>query len=113
MSGRDDVVSITVERTGGFGGIRRQVGSVDRATLEPGEGAQLQQLIDDVGFFALPETLADPSAPGADTFQYVVTAETADGRRHTVRESENGRLQLLIDFVRAQAEREPNGGDVT
>jgi hypothetical protein len=50
-------------------------------SLPVAEAAEWRRLIDQAGFFDLPEVI--PAGPGRDQFQYKVAVEL-DGRRHTV-----------------------------
>ena len=72
---------IRVRRTGGFAGIDEEVGSVDTASLAPDTRDELERLVRESDFFALPAAVEGDV--GADQFRYEVTVE--DGARaHTV-----------------------------
>jgi Emfourin len=72
---------IRVRRTGGFAGIDEEVGSVDTASLAPDTRDELERLVQETDFFALPAAVE--GEVGADQFRYEVTVE--DGiRAHTV-----------------------------
>ncbi|HVP24804.1 MAG TPA: protealysin inhibitor emfourin [Methanomicrobiales archaeon] len=89
-------MKIHLVRTGGFGGMRREV-STETESLAREEGESLERLVRDSGFFALPEKFPRP-AKGADYFTYTITVE--DGtRNHTVevaQPSVPGSLRPLI-----------------
>ena len=74
-------MNIHFERSGGFAGLRlsHDVGSAD---LQPEEADELNRLIEGARFFDLPAQLR-ASDPGADRFQYKVTANDGS-REHTV-----------------------------
>jgi hypothetical protein len=72
---------IHLVRTGGFGGMRREV-RIDTGSLPSVEGEGLERLVGDAGFFSLPEKFPAPPR-GADYFTYSITVEDG-GRRHTV-----------------------------
>ncbi len=92
----------TLERTGGFAGIRLNT-SVDDATLDSGNVKRLHQLVKQADFFHLPEIIA-PSSPQPDRFQYKVTI--VDGvHKHTVTVSETAipsSLKPLVDWLMQQ-----------
>ena len=72
---------IHLVRTGGFGGMRREV-RIETQSLPAAEREPLEGLVRGAGFFSLPEKFPKPGR-GADFFLYSVTVE--DGRRrHTV-----------------------------
>jgi len=87
---------VTVERAGGFGGIRRRY-EVDTGSLPENVASRIRQLVDAPSFFDLPERAGDAAA-GADRMEYTVTVEAA-GRSHTVRVSEGSELSDLIELV--------------
>src|SRR5260221_13885971 len=74
-------MKISFVRTGGFAGLRLAA-TIDSATLSPEEAAQLQALVDNAKFFALPANVKGKTS-GADRFQYAITIETPD-QQHTV-----------------------------
>jgi Emfourin len=92
-----DPVKVTVERSGGFAGMKRRY-QVDTGGLDEDAAARLRQAIEDPAFFDLPSQ-AGRGAPGADRFEYVVTVELP-GRTHTVRASEGSQLDELVELVR-------------
>jgi hypothetical protein len=95
-------MNIHLIRTGGFGGLRREVrietGALSREEREPLEG-----LVRDSGFFALPEKFPRPGK-GADYFTYSITVD--DGkRRHTVEVSQPSLPDGLRPLVRELSRR--------
>ena len=95
-------MNIHLIRTGGFGGMRREIrietGALSREEREPLEG-----LVRDSGFFALPEKLPRPGK-GADYFTYSITVD--DGkRRHTVEVSQPSLPEGLRPLVRELSKR--------
>jgi Emfourin len=95
-------MKIHLVRTGGFGGMRREIrietGSLAREECEPLEG-----LIRDSGFFALPEKFPRPGK-GADYFTYSVTVEDG-GRRHTVEVAQPVVPENLRPLIRELSKR--------
>ena len=90
---------ISVERTGGFTGIKLE-GALDSATLPLSQARLLKQLLKKSGFFDLPPVL-ESNAPGADRFSYKVTVETEDGK-HTIEAGEGaipGSMRPFLDFL--------------
>ena len=72
---------IHLVRTGGFGGMRREV-RIETESLPSMERGPLERLVGEAGFFSLPGKFPRPKK-GADYFLYSVTVEDG-GRRHTV-----------------------------
>ena len=75
-------MKISVKRSGGFAGLSEDIASVDTAESDQATQRQIEQAVQAVRFFELPERLAGDSV-GADLFQYEITISTGD-RRHTV-----------------------------
>jgi hypothetical protein len=74
---------VTVRRSGGFAGIDEEVGSVDTASLETGAREEVERLVAETDFFALPAALEAEDEIGADQFSYEITV--SDGERtHSV-----------------------------
>jgi hypothetical protein len=72
---------IHLVRTGGFGGIRREV-RIETGSLPSLEREPLERLVGEAGFFSLPGKFPRPKK-GADYFLYSVTVD--DGERcHTI-----------------------------
>ncbi len=65
-------------RTGGIGGFRNEV-ELDTDTLPPDEAQELKRLVEQAGFWNLPEQI-DNGQPVADGFSYVIRASI--GRRN-------------------------------
>ncbi len=72
---------IEFERSGGVGGLMLQL-KLDTANLPETEASELQQMVNQSGFFSFPER-GFASTTGADQFNYRLTVEM-DERRHTV-----------------------------
>jgi emfourin len=72
---------IDVRRSGGFAGIDEEVGSVDTASLAPDTRDELERLVAESDFFALPAAVE--GEVGADQYRYEVTVDDG-GRAHTV-----------------------------
>ena len=89
-------MKISFVRTGGFAGLRLAT-TVDSATLSPEEAAQLQTLVDNAKFFALPANVKGKTS-GADRFQYTITIETPE-QQHTVTVEESGASPELLQLL--------------
>ena len=93
---------IQLVRTGGFGGMRREV-RIATETLSREEREPLEVLVRDSGFFALPGRFPKPER-GADYFSYSITVD--DGRaRHTVEVSERSLPEGLRPLIREVSKR--------
>lgn len=79
-------------RTGGFTGMRLST-SVETTELPPDQAANLQKLLDDSGFFELPEKLM-PDKPQPDRFEYHLTVASAQ-KTHSVDVSDAAAPQSL------------------
>jgi len=93
---------ITIQRSGGFAGLRPPPVTVDTAQLPPDQSAALQEAVKRVDLTASQE----PSAPqrGADRFQYQVTIEDAGQTRSlTFNEGTPSPLKAIVDQVTAGA----------
>ena len=89
---------ISFERSGGFAGMLMSV-SVDTNKLAPTEASQVKSLVEESGFFELPEAIATSAQP--DRFQYHLTVAEPK-RKHTVTVSESsmpGTLKPLVDWL--------------
>jgi hypothetical protein len=93
-------VKVTVERSGGFAGMKRRY-QVDTSSLDDEAAGRLRRAIEHTAFFDLPSR-AGESAPGADRFEYAVTVE-APSRTHTVRAPEGSQLDELVELARELA----------
>ncbi len=76
-----------LERTGGIAGGRTTV-TLNTESLPPDDAHNLHQMVEDAGFFSLPEKLPEPNT-GADLFNYRLTVEKfalsfSQGKKHTV-----------------------------
>ncbi|HEY3289014.1 MAG TPA: protealysin inhibitor emfourin [Anaerolineae bacterium] len=95
----------SIERTGGFAGMRMTT-TVDSDALGPDDARRFQQLVTSCQFFSLPNTIA-ASKPMPDRFSYTVTIED-NGRSHTVTVGEtsvSGNVKSLLDFLTTKARR--------
>jgi hypothetical protein len=96
---------VTLERTGGFAGVRMTT-TADTDKLPSDDADQLRQLVAGARFFELPETIA-PQKSQPDRFQYRVTIED-NSRVHTVTVSETAlppSLRPLTDFLARQTRK--------
>jgi hypothetical protein len=87
-----------------FPGLSQPV-TIDAAALTQEERNELERLIDEAGFFALPAEAGKPAKGAADYRQYTITVEE-QGRRHTVRTSdplEDPKLGNLTGFLQRKA----------
>ena len=94
------MTTIFFKRSGGFVGQGSRV-QVDLAQLPAEEARRLAQLIEQAGFFQLPENFIVKFNP--DEFQYTITIET-DAERHTVRANDStlpAGLRPLVDELSA------------
>lgn len=101
-------MKIEFERTGGFTGMRLAT-TIDIATLPVEEKQQVEQLLTDVDFFALP-TLVESAAPGMDQFQYTVTITPEDADPHTVQMGDAAAspdMQVLLRQLTMIARQQP------
>ncbi len=76
-----------LERTGGIAGLRMTV-TLNTESLSSEDAHNLHQMVEDAGFFSLPEKLPEPNT-GADLFNYRLTVEKfalsfSEGKKHTV-----------------------------
>jgi hypothetical protein len=83
---------IDFSRTGGIAGMRLTT-SVDTTALPPDQAANLQTLIDDAGFFNLPERLV-PDKPAPDRFDYRLTVASAQ-QTHSIEVNDAAAPQSL------------------
>ena len=100
---------IEFKREGGiahFPGLSKPA-TIDTEQLSHEERAELESLVEEVGFFELPVS-SPPPRGAADYYQYTVTVE-AGGRRHTVRFTdlmEDPKLQRLLTILRTKAKEQ-------
>lgn len=93
---------IHLVRSGGFGGMRREV-RIETQSLSREERVPLEGLVKDSGFFSLPEKFPKP-AKGADYFTYSLMID--DGKRvHTVVVSQPSLPDGLRSLVREVSKR--------
>jgi len=93
---------IHLVRTGGFGGLRREV-RVETESLPFGEREPLESLVGKAGFFSLPGKFPRPRK-GADYFLYSVTVEDGE-RRHTVEVPQPSLPENLRPLIRELSKR--------
>jgi|ERR1700722_1606781 hypothetical protein len=94
---------ISIERTGGFAGIK-QTNSVSTDQLPPEESRKVAGLVEAAGFSDLPPVIRS-TEPGGDQFQYKVTVE-GDHGSHTVQVDEAAvppSLQPVLNWVKNSA----------
>lgn len=100
-------MKINFERSGGFAGMLTTV-SFDTSSLPLEQAAKLQNMVEDANFFSL-SSAAPPSNRGpADFFNYKITVEAEDGRKHTVECTDiamQPSIKPLIDFLGKQAKK--------
>jgi hypothetical protein len=102
---------IHFQRSGGVGGFRL-IAELDtdqrhvvygaarlERSLSADEVRRLQEILDSVDFFRLPEQVPS-SRQGTDRFQYVITVESA-GNRHSVRTTDKAAPKALRDLLEA------------
>ncbi len=95
---------IEFERSGGFAGMHIKK-SLDTDDLEEEEARKLIQLVEESGFFGLPEKL--PPSPGADRFHFVIKVQSEDSQ-HVVETGEASApetLRPLLDMLMTLARR--------
>lgn len=98
------LMHLEYERTGGFAGMTMSA-SVEVDSLPPAERDEVCRLVDDAGFFDIPNSTGDAS--GADQFGYSITVEDGD-RRHTVLTNDGtvpASLRPLLDWLNRAARR--------
>lgn len=93
---------IHLVRSGGFGGMRREV-RIETLSLPRGEREPLEGLVRAAGFFSLPEKFPKPGK-GADFFTYSITVEDGE-RRHTVEVSQPSLPDGLRPLIREVSKR--------
>ena len=90
-------------RSGGFAGMRLAA-TIDTQDLPAGQGATLEKMIAETGFFDLPEQIK-PASPGPDRFEYQVQVSSA-AQKHSINVSESvmpERLRPLFDLLTSLA----------
>ncbi len=93
---------IHLVRTGGFGGMRREV-RIETGSLPAAEREPLERLVGETGFFSLPARFPKPKK-GADYFTYSVTVED-EGRMHTVEAAQPSLPENLRPLIRELSKR--------
>jgi predicted secreted protein len=108
-----------LERTGGIAGLRMTV-TLNTESLPLEDAHNLHQMVEDAGFFSLPEKLPEPNT-GADLFNYKLTVEKfalsfSEGKKHTVEVDQLNipeNLQPLIQALEIRTIPEDKGKIVT
>ena len=102
-------MKISFERTGGFAGMRVAV-SVDSQNLPAQDAAALAKMVNDAGFFNLPE---HPTAQGRpDGFQYTISIDS-DGKQRTMQIVDGSlpaALQPLVNDLILRARTQKRAG---
>lgn len=86
-------------RSGGFAGVRLAA-TIDTTRLSPGQADDLEKLIQNAGFFDLPEKVTG-DAKARDLYQYRITVTSTRGA-HSVLASEDAvpdRLRPLLNYL--------------
>ena len=100
-------MKINFERSGGFAGMLTTV-SVDTTLLPSEQAAKLQNMVEDANFFNLSSAPPPPKRGPADYFNYKITVEAEDGRKHSVECTDiamQPSIKPLIDFLGKQANK--------
>jgi hypothetical protein len=93
---------IRLSTDGGFAYLPRQPINVDLDSLPADESAALQQLVENAGFFALPEKCAAQS--GGDMREFTIEVDNGE-QCHTVTVPETEASPALIELIdRLQAQ---------
>jgi hypothetical protein len=100
-------MKISVKQTGGFAG-EINLGAVDTAQLDTAEAQQVEQLVQNIGFFELPATIGGGKI-GADLARYEITVTEGD-RQHTIAFQDDGSpehtpLRRLVQIVSQRGQR--------
>ena len=90
-----EMAKIMFERSGGFLGQSIDI-ALDLDTLPSSESRHMLYLIQEAGFFNIPENLVAPST--ADEFLYSITVE-AGATRHRVRVSDTAMPESLRPLI--------------
>jgi hypothetical protein len=90
------MTTITFERSGGLVGNALHL-NVDLDDLPEDEAQRLQKMIEDAGFFDIPENLAGRST--ADEFQYEITVDNGS-EDHTVRTTDTTMPKSLLPLIK-------------
>jgi hypothetical protein len=93
---------IQLVRTGGFGGLRREV-RIETESLPAAEREPLERLVGEAGFFSLPGKFPRPKK-GADYFTYSITVEDGE-QRHTVEAPQPSIPENLRPLIRELSKR--------
>ena len=92
---------ITVERSGGFAGIRPQPIRVDTDHVPPEIADAVHRAIEDAGLLKVSLREEPSSPPQPDRFQYKITVNDGD-REHVVRvaEGQSPQMDTFINSVK-------------
>lgn len=91
---------LTLERSGGFAGLRRPPLVIDTAQLGNAAAKRIESLVAATGFFELPAHIAG-SGLQADRFEYRLDIVSDDGRRHELTVTEDALSEALRALVDA------------
>jgi hypothetical protein len=98
-------MKISFEQRGGLAGIEIS-SSLDTDTVLPEEKQQIEGLIDNARFFNIPSKSASPSKGAADYYEYTITVESGEKKKHTVETTDltmQKELKPLINYMRKRA----------
>ena len=96
-------MQITIERSGGFAGLRR-TWKINGDDLQPAELRKVEKLAAAVLSPDIPDSI---KSPGADLFQYRITVETPARTRTIQVQAEEGKIpapvHALIEWVQTHS----------
>jgi hypothetical protein len=97
-------VQITIARSGGYAGTVDEPVTVDTTQLDEATAKEIEDLVKNSGFFALP---AQAGGAGADLFRHEVAITDDSGRTHVVTFVDDGSpetqsLRRLVETVSAR-----------
>jgi hypothetical protein len=97
-------LKFTLEVSGGFAALPQlsRPQSIDTEAIDPARARELESIVRDVDFFALPVRSDTTSPSAADLITYSITVQN-QGREHTVELTDpvsDERLMRLIDTLR-------------
>jgi hypothetical protein len=95
---------ISINQSGGYAGVNQNLATIDTTRLNAATARQIEQLVQQLTFFHLPEKVTEQV--GADMLRYEITVEDIN-RRHTVIFDDDGspqtaQLRQLVNLVRQQ-----------
>lgn len=95
-------MKIYFEQKGGIAGVSRSV-NLDTNVLPSSEVQEIHSMVENSKFFELPSKSSPPDRRAADYFQYIITLQTDEGRKHTVETTDltkGSELGPLIAYLR-------------